>query len=664
MARSERTIANRYELHAAIGEGAMGHIWKAFDRHLQRAVALKLMAPAHATSETSRSRFELEAMAIAKLCNQHVVQIHDYGFDDGAPYIVMELLEGEDLESRLGRAGRLPLSTILPIVNGASRGLSAAHGVGIVHCDLKPANIFLARTDAGQVVKILDFGVATMMDNHITAPELVGTPAYMSPEQIRCAQVDHRTDLWALAVVVYRALTAAHPFQGQKLSSMIVNIAVAPFPRPSSIVPELSPEVDAFFERALAKNPAQRFSTAREFAAAFAALVEPQARGPAKILVVDDEPDVPLLVRQRFRHQIRKSVYEFVFASDGESALEQLGKHPDVDVVLSDISMPGMDGLTLLSRVAEVNPIAQTVMVSAFGDMANIRAAMNRGAFDFVVKPIDFQDLEATIEKTLRRVTELRKTARSSEENDVLRMFVSPDLVERIRSAAPDAGGSEACQGTVAFIDLAGFRAGAGKTPPEDAIRTLNANFEVMVPEITGRGGVVDKFVGDAVMAIFRGEDHLVRTLEACIAVRDQLHALALRTGEGSPFAYGVSIGVDTGPMISGAIGSKAFARLDYTVLGEIVGTAAHLEALARKDQILVTGRVAELAREHFDLEPQEAGRFPQDGAPVAVFELVRRMLRQDEEDGSTAFMTTVSYDGQDVDTHRHAPVGPPLGVR
>jgi class 3 adenylate cyclase len=310
--------------------------------------------------------------------------------------------------------------------------------------------------------------------------------------------------------------------------------------------------------------------------------------------------------------------------------------------------MPGMDGLTLLSRVAEVNPIAQTVMVSAYGDMTNIRTAMNRGAFDFVVKPIDFGDLEATIEKTLRRVTELRKTARSSEENDVLRMFVSPDLVERIRSAAPDAGGSEAWQGTVAFIDIAGFRTGAGKTPPEDAIQTLNANFEVMVPEINGRGGIVDKFVGDAVMAIFRGEGHLVRALEACTAVRDQLHALALRTGEGSPFAHGVSIGVDTGPMISGAIGSKAFGRLDYTALGEIVGTAAHLEALARKDQILVTGRVAELAREHFELEAQEARRFPQDGAPVAVFELVRRMLPQAASVGSTAFTTTLAHEGQD----------------
>ncbi|MGK3975142.1 protein kinase [Sorangium sp. So ce118] len=647
----ERVIASRYELQAAIGEGAMGRIWKALDRHLRRPVALKLMAPEHAASATSRTRFELEARAVAKLCNQHVVQIHDYGFDEGAPYIVMELLQGEDLEARLGRVGRLPLSAVISIVSQASRGLAAAHSVGIVHRDLKPANLFLARTDAGEVVKILDFGVASMLGNDTTSSEaLVGTPLYMSPEQVRCSQIDHRSDLWSLAVVAYHALTSEPPFQAQQLVSMIMNIAIAPFPAPSALVPELSPEVDGFFERALAKNPAQRFSSAREMAAAFAALAEPKDRGPAKILVIDDEPDVPLLVRQRFRQQIRKSVYNFVFATDGETALEQLRAHPDIDVVLSDISMPGMDGLTFLSRVAEINPMVPTVMVSAYGDMTNIRTAMNRGAFDFLIKPIDFEDLEATIQKSLRRVTELRKTARSTEENGALRMFVSPSLVERIRSNAPDAGRSDEWQGTVAFLDLVGFRAAAGEAPPEDALRTLNANFEVMIPEINGRGGVVDKFLGDAVMAIFRGEGHLVRALEACVAVRDQLHALALRTGEGSPFTHGVSVGVDTGPMISGEIGSRAFGRLDYTVLGEIVGTAAHLELLARKDQILVTGRVAEGADEHFEFEAQESRSLPQGSAPIAVFELVRRVIPQVAAPiASTAHMTTVAYEEQDA---------------
>jgi class 3 adenylate cyclase len=278
---------------------------------------------------------------------------------------------------------------------------------------------------------------------------------------------------------------------------------------------------------------------------------------------------------------------------------------------------------------------------------------MNRGAFDFLVKPIDFEDLEATIKKTLHRVAELRTTARRAEENDALRMFVSPSLVERIRSAAPDAGGSGEEPGTVAFIDIAGFRAAAAKASPEDAIRTLNANFEVMLPEITERGGVVDKFLGDAVMAIFRGEGHVARALEACTAVRDGLHALALRAGEGSPFAHGVSIGVDMGTMISGEIGSRACGRLDYTVLGEVVGTAAHLEWLARKNQILVTGRVAEVCREHFELEALEDLRCLEEGAPVAVFELVRKMPPRPAPSTSAAHMTTLVYMEQDAASPR-----------
>ena len=129
----------------------------------------------------------------------------------------------------------------------------------------------------------------------------------------------------------------------------------------------------------------------------------------AEILVVDDEPDVELLVMQRFRQQIKKKLYEFVFASDGLNALDKLRKHDDIDVIMTDINMPGMDGLTFLSHIGEVNPHARTIVVSAYGDMGNIRTAMNRGAFDFVVKPIDFKDLEVTIEKTFKHVLELKK---------------------------------------------------------------------------------------------------------------------------------------------------------------------------------------------------------------------------------------------------------------
>src|SRR5436309_4415448 len=135
-----------------------------------------------------------------------------------------------------------------------------------------------------------------------------------------------------------------------------------------------------------------------------------------KILIADDEPDLELLIRQRFRKQIRDNVYDFVFARDGAEALERLQHDGDIQLVLSDINMPVMDGLTLLARIKDLNPLVLPVIVSAYGDLTNIRAAMNRGAFDFLTKPIDFQDFEATISKTMQQALALQQAAQTRDQ--------------------------------------------------------------------------------------------------------------------------------------------------------------------------------------------------------------------------------------------------------
>jgi class 3 adenylate cyclase len=664
-------IGGKYTLEREIARGGMGAIWVAFDTKLRRRVALKLMTPDHLSSASSRERFEREAMAIAQLRNPHVIHIYDYGIDGSSPYIVMELLEGEDLESRLGRRGRLPLAAVSAIVTQAARALGAAHALGIVHRDLKPANIFLIAgsvgaqlgassgavhssispgsaagapsipSAGGEVVKILDFGVASMMADledrgmEVTRTgALVGTPAYMSPEQARGRQVDARSDVWSLAVVAYRALAGQLPFAGEALGEMLVEICTATPAPPSSLVPELTPEVDRFFEQALAKDPAHRFQSVGEMAAAFAALAE--ADGPrraTKILVIDDEPDVALLIQQRFRQQIRRSAYEFFFASDGASALEALRRNPDIEVALSDINMPGMDGLTFLSRVAEVSPLLKVIIVSAYSDMANIRAAMNRGAVDFLVKPIDFKDLEATIENAARRAREVRRSLRSTEENTILRMFVNDGIVDRLLPIirATDNLAGEAVHGTVAFIDVHGFKAASRVLGADAVIRFLNANFEIIVPEVTAQGGVVDKFVGDAVMAVFRGKDHVHRALNACVAIRRELRRMAERAGEGSPYAAGVAIGVASGELISGSIGSRSIGRLDYTVLGPVVAAAAELSGMAERGQILVDGPVVEVSRGVFASEARGQRALPGGGAS-AVYDVLDKVAYDVEE--------------------------------
>src|SRR3954471_14544914 len=139
----------------------------------------------------------------------------------------------------------------------------------------------------------------------------------------------------------------------------------------------------------------------------------------AKILVADDEMDLEILIKQKFRRQIREHQYEFVFAANGCDALNKLKDHPDIDVVLSDINMPEMDGLTLLGKLNEISPLIKAVIVSAYGDMENIRTAMNRGAFDFVTKPIDFSDLETTINKTINEIRLIRKGQEAREQLEI-----------------------------------------------------------------------------------------------------------------------------------------------------------------------------------------------------------------------------------------------------
>ena len=248
-----------------------------------------------------------------------------------------------------------------------------------------------------------------------------------------------------------------------------------------------------------------------------------------KILVVDDEADLELLIKQKFRRKIREQAYEFLFAANGQQALDRLAEHPDTDIVLADINMPVMDGLTLLGRLPEASPMTKTVMVSAYGDMQNIRAAMNGGAFDFVCKPVDFNDLELTIEKTATHVRQLRDTLQAIQENNILKMYVDETVLNFMGRPGFENKlmASETVEATVVFIDICGFTSLSETVPPAQLVQLLNRYFDQMVREVIAHRGYVDKFMGDAVMAVFRGDYHLDRAVEAALAVRARLHANA-----------------------------------------------------------------------------------------------------------------------------------------
>jgi eukaryotic-like serine/threonine-protein kinase len=254
----------------------MGSVWVAYNEQLDIRVAIKVMSAV--SSPELVARFEREAKAAAQLQSQHVVQVFEHGVHEGLPYIVMELLTGEDLKQCFRREGRLSEGRTARILGDVCKALRRAHEVGIIHRDLKPANIFLAQRDDEEVVKVLDFGIAkTMMTDEEGLTQtgaLVGTPHYMSPEQARRStrHVDHRSDLWAVGVIAYRALTGKLPYPGTEIIDVLLRVCSDPVPTPSSIAPDLSPEVDFFFERALARDPDDRFQSAREMAEALAAL--------------------------------------------------------------------------------------------------------------------------------------------------------------------------------------------------------------------------------------------------------------------------------------------------------------------------------------------------------------------------------------------------------
>jgi serine/threonine-protein kinase len=248
----------------------MGSVWVAEHLGLGVDVAVKLLRPDQEPDEERVERFRREAQQAGRLRSPHIVRIQDFGIEDGVPYIVMELLLGEDLGHRLDRVGRLSPDLALRFLSHAARGLSVAHRAGIVHRDIKPANLFLEHHGGEEVLKIVDFGVAkrTTGDSQLTTGGIVwGSPAYMSPEQARGGAVDARTDVWALAAVFYRMLTGQAPFIGKSEHDVIVKLCTETARSPTELNPDLPEAIDAFFSRALRRDPEQRIPDVSELTA-------------------------------------------------------------------------------------------------------------------------------------------------------------------------------------------------------------------------------------------------------------------------------------------------------------------------------------------------------------------------------------------------------------
>jgi len=282
-------IAGKYRLTRLLGRGGMGAVWEGTHSSLGTRVAVKFIDAEYAESPEARSRFENEARAAARLRSKHVVEVYDHGVsDDGCPFIVMEFLQGEPLDKRLDRLGRLPPKETAQIVLQICRALAKAHAANIVHRDLKPENVFLVWDDEERtdVVKVVDFGIAKFNDTSLSSSSatrtgsVLGTPHYMSPEQARgLRSVDSRSDLWSVAVIAYRCIMGALPFDGEAVGDLLVKLCTAPIPVPSEIAPDVPPSFDAWIHKGLTREPEQRFQTAAQLSESLAAVCGLVLRG-------------------------------------------------------------------------------------------------------------------------------------------------------------------------------------------------------------------------------------------------------------------------------------------------------------------------------------------------------------------------------------------------
>jgi len=310
---------------------------------------------------------------------------------------------------------------------------------------------------------------------------------------------------------------------------------------------------------------------------------------PAKILAVDDEPDFELLIKQRFRQRIRKGDLTFRFARHGGEALAVLAEEPDIGLLLLDINMPVMDGLTLLSELRVRGSPARAVIVSAYGDMANIRTAMNRGAFDFVTKPVDLNDLEVTIDKTLETIAYVRgldqQRADAERARANLARYFSPNIVDLLAESDEPLGPVRRQTVAVLFVDIVGFTRMAEAMTPEAVIAMLREFHERMAAQIFACGGTIEKYIGDEIFAVFglpsASPHDALNALRCASMILKELEAWNRARAEKGDLALAVGIGLNYGPAVLGDVGSEH--SLSFTVIGDTVNVASRLQGLTRE---------------------------------------------------------------------------------
>ncbi len=290
-------LEGKYRIERLLGAGGMGSVWIAEHTMLHRPVAVKVLDSSATTRDaTAVQRFLREAQTAARLRSDHIVDVLDVGkFDDGTPFLIMELLEGETLASRIKRAGRVPQNEAANLVDQLLSGLAAAHDAGVIHRDIKPDNCFIVQKGGKDHLKLLDFGISKVAGDaremRMTRTGVVmGTPYYMAPEQARGSKdIDHRCDLYAAGAILYECVTGRVPFEAESVNELLFKIVLEPLVPPRSIAPELDPAFEDVILCGMGREADQRYATAEKFREALAPFITRRTTG-TQVVVLSNPP--------------------------------------------------------------------------------------------------------------------------------------------------------------------------------------------------------------------------------------------------------------------------------------------------------------------------------------------------------------------------------------